>query len=112
MLTPRKEISNILGIGLGTNNTNLVSTMGTEGKPGASLRAFRDFCMNAEVIGADVDESILFKEDRIKTFYVDQTSNNSLNNLKDKFTNKFDLIIDDGLHSPDANINTLRIATT
>ena len=112
LLTPRKKISNILEIGLGTNNTDLVSSMGTEGRPGASLRAFRDFCMNAEVIGADIDKRILFKEDRIKTFYVDQTSNSSLNYLKDKFTNKFDLIIDDGLHSPDANINTLRIATT
>ena len=86
--------------------------MGKEGKPGASLRAFRDFCTNAELIGADIDKRILFKEDRIKTFYVDQTSNSSLNNFKDKFTNKFDLIIDDGLHSPDANINTLRVATT
>ena len=112
MLTPREEISNILEIGLGTNNTDLVSSMGKEGKPGASLRAFRDFCTNAEVIGADIDNRILFKEDRIKTFYVDQTSNSSLNDLKDNFTNKFDLIIDDGLHSPDANINTLRVAIT
>lgn len=112
LLTPREEISNILEIGLGTNNTDLVSSMGIEGKPGASLRAFRDFCKKAEIIGADIDRRILFNEDRIKTFYVDQTSNSSLNNLKDKFTNKFDLIIDDGLHSPDANINTLRVATT
>ena len=65
-----------------------------------------------ELIGADIDKRILFKEDRIKTFYVDQTSNSSLNDFKNKFTNKFDLIIDDGLHSPDANINTLRVATT
>ncbi len=112
LLTPREKISNILEIGLGTNKTDLVSSMGKEGNPGASLRAFRDFCSNAEVIGADIDKRILFKEDRIKTYYVDQTSNSSLNNLQDKFTNKFDLIIDDGLHSPDANINTLRVATT
>jgi len=112
LLTHREEISNILEIGLGTNNTDLVSSMGKEGMPGASLRAFRDFCMNAEIMGADIDKRILFKEDRIKTFYVDQTSNISLDNLKEKFSNKFDLIIDDGLHSPDANINTIRIATT
>ena len=112
LLTPREEISNILEIGLGTNNTDLVSSMGKGGMPGASLRAFRDFCLSAEIIGADIDKRILFKEDRIKTFYVDQTSNISLDNLKEKFSNKFDLIIDDGLHSPDANINTIRIATT
>ena len=85
MLTPREEISNLLEIGLGSNNTDLVSSMGKEGKPGASLRAFRDFCINAEVIGADIDKRILFKEDRIKTFYVDQTNNSSLDNFKDKF---------------------------
>ena len=112
LLSSREKISNILEIGLGSNNTDLVSSMGREGKPGASLRAFRDFCTNAELIGADIDKRILFKEDRIKTFYVDQTSNSSLNDFKNKFTNKFDLIIDDGLHSPDANINTLRVATT
>tara|TARA_S200000501_G_scaffold138406_1_gene130785 strand:- start:3962 stop:4825 length:864 start_codon:yes stop_codon:yes gene_type:complete len=111
ILTPRKKISNILEIGLGTNHRDIVSSMGIKGKPGASLRTFRDFCPNAEIVGADIDKRILFEEDRIKTFYVDQTSPSSLNNLKDKFTNKFDLIIDDGLHSPDANINTLRVAT-
>ena len=110
ILTPREKISNILEIGLGTNNRDIVSSMGKDGKPGASLRSFRDFCPNAEIIGADIDKRILFEEDRIKTFFVDQTSTSSLNNLKNKFSNKFDLIIDDGLHSPDANINTLRIA--
>ena len=110
ILTPREKISNILEIGLGTYNRDIVSSMGKDGRPGASLRSFRDFCPNAEIIGADIDKRILFEEDRIKTFFVDQTSTTSLNNLKNKLSNKFDLIIDDGLHSPDANINTLRIA--
>ncbi len=110
LLSNQEKISNILEIGLGTNNKDMVSNMGMEGKPGASLRAFRDFCPNAEIIGADIDKRILFNEKRIKTFYVDQTCNRSLNNFKDKFNSKFDLIIDDGLHSPDANVNTLRIA--
>ena len=111
LLTPQEKVSDILEIGLGTNNKNMVSNMGMEGKPGASLRAFRDFCPNAEIIGADIDKRILFNENRINTFHVDQTCNRSLNNLKNKLNNKFDLIIDDGLHSPDANINTLRTAT-
>ena len=110
LLNSRVKISRILEIGLGSNNRDMVSNMGEEGKPGASLRAFRDFCPNAEIIGADIDKRILFQEKRIKTFYADQTSNYSLNKLKDKLTNQFDLIIDDGLHSPDANINTLRFA--
>lgn len=101
------NVKNILEIGLGTNNTDVVSNMGREGKPGASLRAFRDYCPNAQVFGADIDERILFEEDRIKTFYVDQTDPKSFDNLLDRIPGEFDLIIDDGLHSPHANIHSL-----
>lgn len=100
-------VKNILEIGLGTNNTDVVSNMGREGKPGASLRAFRDFCPNALVFGADIDERILFEEDRIQTFYVDQTDPKSFDVLLDNLPGDFDLIIDDGLHSPHANITSL-----
>lgn len=99
----------ILEIGLGTNDPNLVSTMGIKGKPGASIRSFRDFCKNSNCFGADIDKKILFEEDRIETFYVDQLDSFSFNNIK-KSKNKsngFDLIIDDGLHSIGANFNTL-----
>ena len=37
-----QEPMNILEIGLGTNNPKLISNMSIHGKPGASLRAFRD----------------------------------------------------------------------
>lgn len=37
------KVKKILEIGLGTDNTKLLSNMGKNGKPGASLRAFRDF---------------------------------------------------------------------
>ena len=112
ILSKSKDIKTILEIGIGTNNTDNVSHMGNKGTPGASLRAFADFCPNSKVFGAYFDKRILFKEKRIETYYVDQTNNDSLDrlgrSLKEK---KFDLIIDDGLHSPDANINTLRFAT-
>lgn len=110
LLSPNEKVKNILEIGLGTNNTNFVSSMGINGKPGASLRAFSEFCKNANIYGADIDRAILFNEKKIKTFFVDQTSNESLDKLKNNFKEKFDLIIDDGLHSPDANINTIRFA--
>jgi hypothetical protein len=101
----------ILEIGLGTNNPDILSNMGPGGKPGASLRAFRDFCPNAELFGADIDHRILFKEDRIHTYYVDQTRTDSLELLHSKiFHRPFDLIIDDGLHSPNANIATMILA--
>ena len=53
--------------------------MGKYGKPGASVKAFRDFFSNANIYGADIDKEILFKEHKISTFYVDQTNINTLN---------------------------------
>ena len=99
---------NILEIGLGTNNTSIPSNMTSSGKPGASLRAFRDYYEKANVFGADIDSDILFEESRIKTFFVDQTKPETFTELKKQLPKKFDLIIDDGLHEPIANINTVR----
>jgi hypothetical protein len=98
---------NILEIGIGTNNPTLVSTMGLGGTPGASLITFRNFLPNSMIYGADIDKNILFTHDRIKTFYVDQLDINTFDNIDNI---KFDLIIDDGLHSIGANFNTLLYA--
>jgi hypothetical protein len=101
------DASALLEIGLGTNNVNFVSNMGSHGKPGASLRAFRDYLPNAQIYGADVDRDVLFNEERISTFFVDQTDLDSFSALGGVVPAEFDLIIDDGLHSPNANIATL-----
>ena len=100
-------IRRILEIGLGTNNDDVVSNMGLDGRPGASLRAFRDFLPNAQIFGADVDRRILFSEDRIVTAFVDQTDLNTFESLGETIGADFDLIIDDGLHAPNANLATL-----
>ena len=101
----------LLEIGIGTNAPGLVSSMGKNGKPGASLRAFVNFDSRINVTGADIDRKILFNSDRISCFFIDQ------NNLQTYFEvsgasgiKKFDLIIDDGLHSTFANINSLIFA--
>ncbi len=100
----------ILEVGLGTNNTKIISSMGINGKPGASIKAFRDTFSKALIYGADVDQNILFEEDRIKTFYVDQTDLSSFDNITQEVNEKFDLIIDDGLHYQLSNLNTLIFA--
>jgi hypothetical protein len=107
VLSKKLAIENILEVGMGTNNLDVASNMGKLGKPGASLRAFRNFCVNAEIYGADIDKRILFSEERIKTFYLDQTDSKSFQQLKSELPELFDLVIDDGLHSPNANIATL-----
>ena len=105
-------VKGVLEIGLGTDNVDVVSNMGSRGKPGASLRAFKDFFYNADIYGADVDKRILFTEERIKTFFVDQTNSDTFEQLGKSIPSDLDLIIDDGLHSPNANIATLKFALT
>ena len=58
----RNTTFNLLEIGLGTNNPKIVSSMGLNGKPGASIRALKEIYINASIYGADVDENILFKK--------------------------------------------------
>jgi hypothetical protein len=107
ILSDRFAIKNLLEVGLGTNNTSMPSHMGSAGRPGASLRAFRDYLPGATIYGADVDREILFREERIETHFVDQTDPGSFAGLNGFLPDGLDLIIDDGLHAPDANIETL-----
>lgn len=106
----REEELNVLEVGLGTNNPSLVSSMGSEGRPGASLYAWSEYLPRANIYGADIDTDILFQDPlkRIRTGYVDQLETATLDALPTIFgKDRFDLIIDDGLHSFAANMNTL-----
>jgi len=101
----RKEVKKFLEIGLGTNDLSLASNMGEDGKPLASLRAWRDYFVNANIYGADIDKNILKDEERIKTFYVDQTNPETISALFEQIgLDKFDVILEDGLHEFNANI--------
>ncbi len=107
----QEETLNFLEIGLGTNNIQIKANMGRLGKPGASLYAFRDFLPFSNIYGADIDKEILFEDDRIKTFFIDQTNTDILNDVSATLKDiKFDLIIDDGLHNAEANFNTIEFA--
>lgn len=103
----RKEELLVFELGLGTNNVDVPSNMGIEGIPGASLRGWKKYFENSLIYGADIDERILFDEDRIKTFVCDQTNPDSIKKLWDNdiLKNKeFDIIIEDGLHEFNANL--------
>jgi hypothetical protein len=96
----------IFELGLGTNNINLPSNMGANGRPGASLYGWSEFFPNSEIFGADIDTDILFNTDKIKTFYCDQTNSVTIKQLwnESDLQDNFDIIIDDGLHTFDANV--------
>ena len=95
----------IFELGLGTNKIGAPSTMGPTGKPGASLRGWREYFNTALIYGADIDRDILFSEDRIRTFWVDQKDADAIRALWQEFKDvAFDIMIDDGLHESSANI--------
>jgi hypothetical protein len=102
----RENVKLVFECGLGTNNPNLKSNMTENGIPGASLRVWRDYFFNANIYGADIDKDILFKEEKIKTFYVDQLDTKSIKQMWANIgVENFDIIIEDGLHEPEANLN-------
>jgi len=105
----RYEITSVFELGVGTSFNDVPSSMGEGGVPGASLRGWRRYFPRATILGADIDNRILFSEDRISTYYVDQLCGSAIDNLWRKLPDeRFDVIIDDGLHSFDANTTFFR----
>jgi hypothetical protein len=102
----RESVKYVFECGLGTNNPNIESNMTENGIPGASLRVWKDYFFNAKIFGGDIDKEILFEEDRIKTYYVNQLNSKDIKNMWETIgVKEFDIIIDDGLHKPEANYN-------
>lgn len=104
--TIRFDKLRVFELGLGTNNTNIPSHMGANGRPGASLYGWSEFFPNSEIYGADIDKDILFSDNRIETFYCDQTNPDVISNMwqNPKLMDTFDIIIEDGLHKFEANV--------
>jgi len=102
----RNEKLRIFELGLGTNNVNLPSNMGKDGRPGASLYGWKEFFPNSKIFGADIDSTILFNTDMIQSFYCDQTNPQIIKYMWNEpaLQEDFDIIIEDGLHTFDANI--------
>ncbi len=100
----RLEPLSLFELGLGTNKPGAPSSMGENGKPGASLRGWREYFPRAEIVGADIDRDILFEEERIRTYWTDQRDPRAIRALWEIAGNAFfDIIIDDGLHEAPAN---------
>lgn len=103
----RKTATNVFELGIGTNHVDVVSNMGRDGRPGASLYGWKEYFSNANIFGADIDTRILFDDERIRTFFVDQTNPVA---IKQMWGNEhlrdisFDVMIDDGWHEPHANV--------
>ena len=103
---------NVLEVGIGTMTPNVLSSMkgymSDEYKPGASLRAWRDYFPNSMIYGVDVQKDTQFTEERIQTCLADSTSSEKVNELMRGLNLQFDIIIDDGWHLDEAQRSTLR----
>ena len=105
----RNKQVTVFELGIGTNNPALPSNMGVAGNPGASLRGWADYFPSGQIFGADIDRDILFDEDRIKTFHCDQLSKSSIEQMwaSPLLPEDFEIVIEDGLHTLEANVSFL-----
>ena len=103
---------NYLEIGLGTLDPSIPSTfVGNPAyyphyKPAGILRAWKEYFENAHIHGIDVAEDCMISDDKITTYLLDSTDERSCNDLLPSIS--FDIILDDGLHTSDAQIKTFR----
>lgn len=68
---------------------------------GSSLLANKEYFINANIHGVDIDDKSFYDSERIKTHIVDQNNENDINIFVNKMKNdniQFDIIIDDASH--------------
>jgi cephalosporin hydroxylase len=107
----RKQIGRVLEIGIGTLRPGVPSSMvgfaAPHYRPGGSLRAWRAYFPNAQIVGIDVQSDTQFEEDRIETFICNSTDSAKVQQfLADQ--RPFDLIVDDGSHRSEDQLATLK----
>ena len=77
---------------------------------GCSLRMWREYFPNAQIVGFDCDQKTLVDEDRICSFAGDQYNQADLLWMIDELRDpKFDLIVDDGSHNPTHQIFSAQV---
>lgn len=73
---------------------------------GASLRGWKEFFPKAAIFGADIDRATLFEDERVLTFHCDMRSQTDVEAMwsKPSLLRRFDIIVDDGLHTPESQL--------
>jgi len=93
----RDQSINIFEMGVG-----VPACMG--GAWAGSLKGWAEYFPNSTIFSADFDKEHLCNDDRIRSFYVDQEDESSIQDLWKNLTEyTFDLIIDDGPHTHTSN---------
>ena len=109
----RSDVSSVLEVGVGSLDPNveghflqIQNLYYPEYKQGGSLRVWRDYFPKAQVHGIDIAEDCIISEERINTFICDSRNKKELDQSLQAST--YDIIIDDGLHKADAQLQTLK----
>jgi hypothetical protein len=97
----------VLEIGIGINDPTVPSGMHADHAMGSSLRGWSHYFPQGDIHGADVDRRTLLDDGRYRTHFVDQRDLSSLLGLAEEVPSPLDLVIDDGLHTPEANAKTV-----
>ena len=99
------ESLNFLEVGIGSMNPDIAWNVAGHGQAGASLIGWSRYLKRANIFGADIDATISVAADRVKTTWVDQTDPNAIAKMVDSLSvaDGFDIIIDDGMHTAQAN---------
>lgn len=105
----RHKDPRVLEIGIGVNDPQVPSGMPGTHSPGSSLVGWRKYLLASEVHGADIDSRVLNDTSEYQAHFVDQRDIVSVNQLASCIGGFLDLVVDDGLHTPEANGNILRV---
>lgn len=100
----------VLEVGIGTLIPGACSSMVNYAlphyRPGGSLRAWRDYFPQGQIMGVDIQADTQFSEERIRTGLCSSDDLSALNNVLGDQT--FDIIIDDGSHWDEIQCTTLK----
>jgi hypothetical protein len=104
----QNSIRSLVEIGVGT--PALMAGYCSENyRTGGSLRAWREFLPNAQIYGLDVNHEAQLKgEPRITTYLCDSTDSAQAEEVLKRLQPQPDVIIDDGLHTKEGQIATLK----
>jgi len=107
LLHLRGQAIKLLEVGIGVNDPSAPSGMARDHVPGASLVGWSRYFPNSEIHGADVDPRCMHHSEGYETHLVDQLDPGTLLKLAADLGSCFDVVVDDGLHTPEANVNVM-----
>ena len=113
LFTPLKKAPiSLLEVGIGTMVVGAPSSMkgymSDDYKPGASLRAWRDFFSDGSIHGMDIQPDCLFSEPRITTHHCNSSDAAHVRAWRQLTALNFDIIVDDGSHWGEHQLATLK----